>query len=104
MYIHDMMSLKLFIDRKAGKVIFAEEDKAFVDFVVNILSLPLAAVSKLLKYETGGGSFGNLHKSVVNLSDTCLHHTKARGPLLKEINSLLSSNTPFLLTGDLAVY
>ncbi|CAH9133291.1 unnamed protein product [Cuscuta epithymum] len=81
------LSLKLFIDEKAGKVIFAEADKSFVDFVVNILSLPLAAVSKLLKYETGGGSLGILHKSVVNL--------------LKKEDSLLSTSMPFLLTGDL---
>ncbi|CAH9133290.1 unnamed protein product [Cuscuta epithymum] len=97
------LSLKLFIDRNARpkKVIFAEADKAFVDFLVNILSLPLAAVSKHLNYETGGGSLGKLHRSVVNLSDTHLHPTKARGPLLKKGDSLLSTSMPFLLTGDL---
>lgn len=49
------MSLKLMVDKKTKKVVFAEASKGVVDFIFHILSLPLATVVKLLqenKHET----------------------------------------------------
>ncbi|KAL7612601.1 hypothetical protein Lser_V15G08701 [Lactuca serriola] len=42
------VSLKLLIDTKAKKVLFAEANKQFVDFLFHVLSLPIGTVIKLL--------------------------------------------------------
>nr|XP_011469844.1 PREDICTED: uncharacterized protein LOC101307068 isoform X2 [Fragaria vesca subsp. vesca] len=42
------LALKLLIDTKEQKVLFAEAGKDFVDFLFSLLSLPLATVTKLL--------------------------------------------------------
>lgn len=42
------VSLKLLIDTKGNKVLFAEAGKDFVDFLFNLLSLPLGNVINLL--------------------------------------------------------
>ncbi|XP_062155319.1 uncharacterized protein LOC133863393 [Alnus glutinosa] len=63
------VSLKLFIDKKSHRVIFAEADKEFVDFLFSIFSLPVGAITRLLK-EGGGmvGSLPGLYRSIENLS------------------------------------
>ncbi|KAM3374728.1 hypothetical protein P3S68_013442 [Capsicum galapagoense] len=65
------LSLKLLIDPKAKKVLFAETEKDCVDFLFHILSLPVSTVIRLLK--TKGMNYGclpNLYESVENLHDT----------------------------------
>ena len=47
------VSLKLFVDKKRQRVIFAEADKEFVDFLLSIFTLPVGVVTRLLK--EGGG-------------------------------------------------
>ncbi|KAL9678516.1 hypothetical protein QQ045_016360 [Rhodiola kirilowii] len=42
------MKLKLFCDNKSSKVLFAEADKEFVDFLFGILALPLGTATMLL--------------------------------------------------------
>ncbi|XP_022139200.1 uncharacterized protein LOC111010169 [Momordica charantia] len=42
------VSLKLVIDQKEKRILYAEADKKFIDFLFTILSLPLGAVVKLL--------------------------------------------------------
>ncbi|KAF2294559.1 hypothetical protein GH714_012589 [Hevea brasiliensis] len=39
------LSLKLLVDKKASKVLFAEAGKDFVDFLFNLLSLPIDDLS-----------------------------------------------------------
>ncbi|VFQ62903.1 unnamed protein product [Cuscuta campestris] len=94
------MSLKLFVDRKAGRVVYAEANKDFVDLLIYLLSLPVASLSKHL-HNASACSLGILHKSVMSLSDAYIHPTKVRGSVFKENESLLSSFTPYLLPGDL---
>ncbi|KAI3748691.1 hypothetical protein L6452_11950 [Arctium lappa] len=43
-----IVSLKLLVNKKAQKVLFAEANKEFVDFLFNILSLPVGTVINLL--------------------------------------------------------
>ncbi|KAG5602306.1 hypothetical protein H5410_033676 [Solanum commersonii] len=43
------LSMKLLIDSKNKKVVFAEVEKDFVDFLFYILTLPLSTDTKLLK-------------------------------------------------------
>ncbi|KAJ0103574.1 hypothetical protein Patl1_06259 [Pistacia atlantica] len=47
--------LKLLIDTKGKKVLFAEAGKDFVDFLFYIFSLPVGTVVKLLEREDLGG-------------------------------------------------
>ncbi|XP_074300375.1 uncharacterized protein LOC141631631 [Silene latifolia] len=60
-------SLKILVNPKAKKVIFAEAKKDFVDFLFHILSLPISTVVKLLKNEEAKGSLQSLYKSVESL-------------------------------------
>ncbi|CAM8950032.1 unnamed protein product [Rhodiola kirilowii] len=79
------MSLKLLIDKKSKKVLFAESGKEFVDFLFNLLNLPVGTVIRLLT--TGGsgmvGSIGNIYKSVENLNDIYMQPTKDKQSLLR---------------------
>ncbi|XP_074289563.1 uncharacterized protein LOC141614717 [Silene latifolia] len=62
------LSLKLLVDSKANKVLFAEAGKEFVDFLFHILSLPVGTIVKLLNVNGMVGSIGSLYKSVESLS------------------------------------
>ncbi|XP_057734804.1 uncharacterized protein LOC130950313 [Arachis stenosperma] len=62
------LSLKLLIDTKNKKVVFAEASKDVVDFLFTLLQLPLATVIKLLTKEAAVGCLGNLYSSVENLN------------------------------------
>jgi len=64
------VSIKLLIDTKAKRVLFAEARKDFVDFLFNILHLPVGVVVRLLTKQTTVGSLGNLYESIENLSET----------------------------------
>ncbi|XP_057734801.1 uncharacterized protein LOC130950310 [Arachis stenosperma] len=62
------LSMKLLIDTKNKKVLFAEASKEVVDFLFTLLQLPLATVIKLLTKEAVVGCLGNLYSSVENLN------------------------------------
>ncbi|KAK9683408.1 hypothetical protein RND81_10G138700 [Saponaria officinalis] len=64
------LELKLIVDSKAKKVVFAEAGNDFVDFLIHMLSLPLATGLKLLdtSNEETIGSLPALFKSVKSLS------------------------------------
>ncbi|KAL1295646.1 hypothetical protein HN51_056501 [Arachis hypogaea] len=62
------LSLKLLLDSKNKKVLFAEASKEVVDFLFTLLQLPLATVIKLLTKEAVVGCLGNLYSSVENLN------------------------------------
>lgn len=64
------LSMKLLIDTKAKKVVFAEVEKDFVDFLFHILSLPVGRVSK---QKGMNGCLLNLYQSVQNLNDTYMY-------------------------------
>lgn len=75
------VSLKLLNDRKSSKVLFAEADKAFVDFLFSIPALPIGTVTSLLTKNHGMvGSLGTLYKSIEGLSNSYIvsdHSTEA---------------------------
>ncbi|GJM94386.1 hypothetical protein PR202_ga11026 [Eleusine coracana subsp. coracana] len=58
------ISLKLLVDTKTNRVLFAEAGKEFVDFVFSLLTLPIGAVAKLISAGTMHGSIGRLYESV----------------------------------------
>ncbi|PHT79645.1 hypothetical protein T459_17697 [Capsicum annuum] len=95
------LSLKLLIDPKAKKVLFAETEKDCVDFLFHILSLPVSTVIRLLK--TKGMNYGclpNLYESVENLHDTYIQSNQGKDILLKPKTPVGIYSVPFLALND----
>ncbi|XP_075669130.1 uncharacterized protein LOC142638937 [Castanea sativa] len=65
------VSLKLVIDTERRRVVYAEAGKEFVDFLFNILALPIGTFVPLLNQEMVGG-LGNIYDSIVNISSDYL--------------------------------
>ncbi|WVZ72295.1 hypothetical protein U9M48_020780 [Paspalum notatum var. saurae] len=61
------LKMKLLIDDKAKRVLFAEAGKDVVDFLFSLLALPVATIVKMLGKGSMFGSFGNLYSSVEKL-------------------------------------
>ncbi|XP_045797414.1 uncharacterized protein LOC123891572 [Trifolium pratense] len=76
------MSLKLLIDTKNDKVLFAEASKAVIDFLFNLLCLPIGTVVKLLTTNGMVGSLGNLYQSVENLNQNYIQPNQTKDVLL----------------------
>uniref|UniRef100_A0A0E0KXR4 DUF674 domain-containing protein n=1 Tax=Oryza punctata TaxID=4537 RepID=A0A0E0KXR4_ORYPU len=77
------ISLKLLVDTKSKKVLFAEAGKEFVDFVFSLLTLPIGAVVKLISAWTMQGSIGRLYQSVEHINASYLLPNKDRADLLQ---------------------
>lgn len=58
------VSLKLLIDTKGHKVLFAEAGKDFVDFIFTLLALPVGTVIRLLSKDNMVSSLGKLYDSL----------------------------------------
>ncbi|CAL1387233.1 unnamed protein product [Linum trigynum] len=61
------MKLKLLVDKKANKVIFAECGENFVEFLFNLLSLPVSQIIEIISKESMVGSLGNIYQSMRDL-------------------------------------
>ncbi|XP_045812173.1 uncharacterized protein LOC123906317 [Trifolium pratense] len=94
------VSMKLLIDTKNEKVLFAEASKAVVDFLLNLLCLPIGTVVKLLSSNGMVGSLGNLYQSVENLNQNYMLPDQTKDVLLNpraqssstEISGFLTQN------------
>jgi hypothetical protein len=64
------LRMKLLIDTKANRAVFAEVDKDAVDFLFSLLALPVAKIVEMLGKGSMPGSFGNLYGSVEKLDDS----------------------------------
>ncbi|KAK8334108.1 hypothetical protein V6Z11_A10G250900 [Gossypium hirsutum] len=95
------VSLKLLIDTKGKRVLYAEAGKDFVDFVdflFNVQLLPVGTIKRLLAKEGMVGCLANLYKSIENLGDTYLQPTTNKDTLLKpKYSSSLAADVPLLL-------
>ncbi|CAM8952213.1 unnamed protein product [Rhodiola kirilowii] len=77
------MKLKLLVDNKSSKVLFAEADKEFVDFLVSLLALPLGTVTRLLKQNDGMvGSLGVLYNSIESLGESYIQSDQSKDAVL----------------------
>nr|GMC94162.1 DUF674 domain-containing protein [Ipomoea batatas] len=95
------MSLKLLVDKNARKVIFAETDKPFVDFLFHFMSFPLGTVTKLVGQSSMVGSFGNLYGSIQNLSDAYLQPNFNKDAMFNTKAPIHSFDAPpFMAAGD----
>ncbi|KAG5237637.1 tyramine N-feruloyltransferase [Salix suchowensis] len=91
------MSLKLLIDSKHNKVIFGEAGKDFVDFLLNLLALPLGNVIQLLTKSAMTGCVANLYESLEKLDGSYLQPNQNKDSILKPIITTEATNPNFLL-------
>ena len=91
------MTLKLLIDSKHSKVVFAEAGKDFVDFLLNLLALPLGTVIQLLTKPAMTGFIANLYESLENLDESYLQPNQNKDSLLKPTLAAQITDPTFLL-------
>nr|XP_048326366.1 uncharacterized protein LOC112491051 [Ziziphus jujuba var. spinosa] len=77
------MNLKLLIDSRSQRVLFAEAGKDFVDFLFTLVSLPVGTVINLLSSNAMVGSLGKLYQSIENFNDTYVQPNVDKETLLK---------------------
>ncbi|KAL6626765.1 hypothetical protein ACP70R_030491 [Stipagrostis hirtigluma subsp. patula] len=77
-----VLSMKLLVDTKARRVLFAEAGKDVVHFLFSLLALPVAAAVALVGKEAVAGSVGSLCASVERLDNTYVLPGAAKGALL----------------------
>ncbi|KAJ1282548.1 hypothetical protein BS78_03G060900 [Paspalum vaginatum] len=74
--------MKLLVDTKAGRVLYAEAGKDVVDFLFSLLTLPVGTVVKILSKDAMVGSIGNLYGSVEKLDSAYVRSADAKNALL----------------------
>uniref|UniRef100_A0A8I6XQC5 DUF674 domain-containing protein n=1 Tax=Hordeum vulgare subsp. vulgare TaxID=112509 RepID=A0A8I6XQC5_HORVV len=79
------LTMKLLVNSKTQRVLYAEAGKDVVDFLFSLLTLPVGTVVKLLSTETMVGSVGNLYGSVEKLDDTYISRDDAKKALLTPV-------------------
>ncbi|CAL4903213.1 unnamed protein product [Urochloa decumbens] len=77
------ISLKLLVETRSKRVLFAEAGKEFVDFVFSLLTLQIGAVAKLVSAGTMHGSVGRLYKSVDHMGASYLQPGADKSELLQ---------------------
>ncbi|WCJ19534.1 hypothetical protein M5689_001820 [Euphorbia peplus] len=92
------VELKLLINKKEEKVLYAEANKEFVDFLFSLMSLPLGMIIKLLENKETVGSIGDLYNSIKSLNQTYLQSSKQLDPVLNPKLPKVSFESPLLLT------
>ncbi|KAL5067791.1 hypothetical protein RYX36_018678 [Vicia faba] len=96
------VSMKLLIDTKNQKVLFAEASKSVIDFLFNLLCLPIGTVVKLLSANGMVGSLGNLYQSVENLNQNYMLPDQTKDVLLNPKAQISSTYISGFLTQNAA--
>ncbi|KAF5461662.1 hypothetical protein F2P56_017740 [Juglans regia] len=91
------ISLKLFIDKKRNRVLFAEAGKDFVDFLFQSFTLPVVTVTSFLKSEDMLGCLQNLYESIENPSHNCIQPGQSKEDLVLKPKLVMSGATDSLL-------
>ncbi|CAN0897993.1 hypothetical protein LINGRAHAP2_LOCUS19447 [Linum grandiflorum] len=94
------VTLKLLIDGKTKRVLFAEAGKEFVDFLFTLLSFPLGTVIRLLSKNKMVGCLGNLYQSIEDLSDTFIQSATNKDAVLKPKAPFFPNGSTTLLLTD----
>lgn len=95
------ISLKLLVDTRARKVLFAEASKDFVDFLFNMLSLPIGIIIGLLTKKGMVGCLGDLCKSIEDLNTDYMQPNVTKNSILEPfIVGSTSVEMPLLLQYD----
>ncbi|XP_024626694.2 uncharacterized protein [Medicago truncatula] len=90
--VEEHVSLKLLLNEKGNKVLFAEAGKDFVDILCSFLTIPLGTIAKLVEKESSIGQvtvgcLNSLYGSVANLDEGCFSTKTTKQMLLQPINS-----------------
>ncbi|KAG2691939.1 hypothetical protein I3760_08G029700 [Carya illinoinensis] len=91
------ISLKLFIDKKINRVLFAEASKDFVEFLFQSFTLPVVTVTNFLKSHEMLGCLQNLYESIENLSQSCIQPGQSKDLVLKPKGVMSGTTDSFLL-------
>uniref|UniRef100_A0A453JK96 Uncharacterized protein n=1 Tax=Aegilops tauschii subsp. strangulata TaxID=200361 RepID=A0A453JK96_AEGTS len=83
-------TLKLLIDKKANRVLYAEAGKDAVDFLFSLLAMPIGTVAKVLQAGSDGVGVANIYDSVQKMDTRYMHSKIVQG-------ALLSSGRPMFL-------
>ncbi|XP_073138252.1 uncharacterized protein [Henckelia pumila] len=94
------VSMKLLIDTRTKRVLFAEASKETVDFLFHILSLPVATVIRLLGKQGMVGSLANLYESIEKMNESYIQPNQTKDTLLKPIAPVGTSSVSLLLMDD----
>ncbi|KAI3695865.1 hypothetical protein L1987_78868 [Smallanthus sonchifolius] len=93
------VTLKLLIDKKGQRVLFAEAGKDFVDFLFSLLALPVGTVIRLLDNHNMVGGMAKLYQSVSDLNDDYIQSNQNKDVLVKPKFTLpFSPQVPLLST------
>ncbi|KAI3750520.1 hypothetical protein L2E82_21160 [Cichorium intybus] len=89
------VQLKVFVDKKKKKVMFAEADEDFVQILFSFFTLPLGTIAKLSRKHAGSndikiGSLTSLYESVINLDDKYFSNEHCKDALVNPSNSSAS--------------
>ncbi|KAJ1389613.1 hypothetical protein SESBI_38130 [Sesbania bispinosa] len=89
----DQICLKLLIDEKKNKVLFAQAGKDFVDVLLSFLTLPLGTIARLVSAESNltkvsVGSISSLYESVANIDEKLFWTATCKEMLLQPRNSM----------------
>jgi hypothetical protein len=91
------VSLKLLIDKESHRVLYAEADKDFVDFLFSIFTLPVGTVTRLLQKQNMAGCLPSLYESIENLSDAYIQREQHKDILLNPKAAISGAKVPLLL-------
>ncbi|WCJ19536.1 hypothetical protein M5689_001822 [Euphorbia peplus] len=98
------VELKLLINKKEKKVLYAEANKEFVDFLFRLMSLPLGGILKLTENKETVGSIGDLYNSIKSFNQTYLQSSKQLNLLLNPELPEVSLERPLLITSNARQY
>ncbi|KAL8525353.1 hypothetical protein ACS0TY_014833 [Phlomoides rotata] len=90
------LSMKLLVDSRSKRVLFAEASKECVDFLFYILTLPVSTLIRLLGKQRMVGSLANLYKSIETLNECYIQPNKTKDTLLKPVSPLPGYSVPLL--------
>ncbi|XP_055831882.1 uncharacterized protein LOC129900832 [Solanum dulcamara] len=91
------VTMKLLIDSKGKKVMFAEAGKECIDFLFHILALPISSVINLLTTKGMVGCLGNLYESLENLDKIYIQSNQKKDTLLEPNLAACDTSIPLLL-------
>lgn len=96
------VSIKLLVDRNKQKVLFAEASKDVIDFLFNLLCLPMGTVVGLLQNKDMVGCLPNLYKSIESLNEAYMQPNASKDVVLKPEAVIAVSEFRLSLTDDMS--
>ncbi|KAK0591435.1 hypothetical protein LWI29_001786 [Acer saccharum] len=93
--------LMLTVDTKAQKVLFAEAGKDFIDFLIYLLSLPIATAVRILNEKNLNpvvGSLSHIYESLEKLPDSFLQPNQDKNSLLNPRAPVYATEIPLMLS------